>query len=412
MRLRNTKWIAGGLLVTVLLTASDWPQWRGPQRNGVSHETGLLKEWSKDGPRLLWKAADIGNGYSTPSVAAGRIYLLSNRGNDEFAVILDEKSGKQLRSIPIGKVGKNFGPQYPGSRSTPTVDGENIYCLSSGGDLVCLDCKSGEERWRKNFRKDFGGRAGSWAYSESPLVDGDVLVCTPGGKEATLVALNKKTGEVIWKSAVPGGDDAAYASIIIAPTPAGKEYVQFLQKGVVGVDAATGKFLWRYTKSSERSPANIPTPVFNDGYIFTSTGMTGAGLTQLTADKDKVSAKEVYFSKQLKNPLGGVVLVGKHLYGTTGEALFCADFATGEIMWQNPSVGKGALCSADGNLYVRGEKGDVALVEATPEGYREKGRFSQPERSDKPAWPYPIIANGRLYLRDQERLFSYDVKGP
>jgi outer membrane protein assembly factor BamB len=393
--------------------ADEWPQWRGPQRNGISRETGLLQAWPEGGPKLLWEVKDIGNGYSTPSVVGGRIYLMSNRGDEESVLALHAKDGTTAWSVPVGKVGKNFGPQYPGTRSTPTVDGDVLYALGSDGDLVCLETEQGKLRWKKNLKTDFKGSPGKWAYAESPLIDGDVLVCTPGGREATLVALNKKDGSVVWKSAVPGGDAAAYASPIIARVGGAKEYVQFLGQGVVGVDARTGRFLWRYAKTAQGSPANIPTPVFHDSLVFSSTGRGGGGAVKLTPEAQGVSAAEVYSSRELANPIGGVVRVGEYLYGTNNQSLFCVEFATGKVRWQDRCVGQGSICYADGRLYVRGENtGDVALVEATPDSYKEKGRLRQPDRSRQQAWPYPVVANGRLYLRDQNVLLCYDVKGP
>jgi len=413
----KTRWlflVAFGLAVFSLVgAAADWPQWRGPERNGISKETGLLKEWPKDGPKLVWQLKDIGSGYSTPAIVDDRIYLESNRDDDEFAIALDIKDGKEVWSVKIGKVGKNKGPQYPGTRSTPTVDGDALYCLASDGDLVCLERDKGKIRWRKNLKTDFEGKPGNWAYSESPLVDGEVLVCTPGGAKATLVALNKNTGEVIWKSEVPGGDEAAYASVTVTDVGGVKEYVQFLQKGVVGVDAKTGKFLWRYGKTAENSPANIPTPVVHGDYVYSSSGRGGAGLVKLKAEQDKVEAEPVYFNKDLPTSIGGAVLLDDHLYGTSGKGLQCVEFTTGKVKWQDKSVGPGSICCADGRLYLHGEKGEVALVEVTPEAYHEKGRFSppdQPKRGMSQAWAYPVVANGRLYLRDLGVLWCYDVK--
>jgi outer membrane protein assembly factor BamB len=398
------------LLVPLAALAADWPQWRGPGRDGLSKETGLLHQWPEGGPKLAWKAADVGDGYSTPSVARGRVYLMGNRGmNDEFVLCLDEKTGNKVWSVRVGKVGRNYGPNYPGARSTPTVDGDVLYALGSDGDLVCLETAGGKEVWHKNLRSDFGGRPGAWAYSESPLVDGDKVVCTPGGKEATLVALNKKDGSVIWKSAVPGGDAAAYASIVLAEVGGARQYVQFLGKGLVGVDARTGKFLWRFDETAKKSPANIPTPVVYDNYVFSSTGLGGGAVIKLVPGAGGVNVETVWTSRQVANPLGGVVLVNGHLYGTNSQSLICVEVLTGKVKWQDRSVGKGEICYADGALYVRGEKGDVALVEATPEGYKEKGRFAQPDRSKQMAWPYPVVANGRLYLRDWGVLLCYDI---
>jgi outer membrane protein assembly factor BamB len=394
--------------------AADWPQWRGPHRDGISQETGLLKEWPKDGPKLLWENKDIGSGYSTPAVAGDRLFVISNKGvDDEYVQALSVNDGKQIWSQHIGKVGPNQGPQYPGSRSTPTLDGAKLYALGSDGDLVCLEASTGEKIWKKSLRTDFGGKPGAWAYSESPLIDGDALVCTPGGSTATMVALNKQTGDVIWKAAESKEDRAAYSSPIVVDVDGVKQYVQFLQSGVVGVDAKTGKFLWTYSKTATGSPANIPTPVAHAGYVFTSTARGGAGLVKVKAKGAEFEADSVYVSKDLPNSIGGSVLVGDYLYGTTPKGLVCGEFTTGKVKWQDKCVGPASVCYADGRLYVRGESGGVALVEATADGYHEKGRFTppdQPVRKNTRAWAYPVVADGKLYLRDLDRLWCYDIK--
>ena len=321
--------------------------------------------------------------------------------------------GEQLWSTRIGKVGNpDQRPNYPAARSTATVDGEFVYALGSDGNLVCIERKTGKVSWQKNVRTEFGGQPGEWAYSESPLVDEDAVVCTPGGSEATIVSVDKKTGDVIWKSAVPGGDQAGYASAIIIEVGGLKQYIQFLQKGVVGVDAKTGKFLWRYDKTAEGSPANIPTPVAHDEFLYTAAGSSGGGLVKLTVDRGNVDVEPVYFTDQLPTSIGGSVEVGGYLYGTNRRGLMCADFATGETKWQDRSVGAGSVCYADGHFYIHGEDGDVAFVEATPEEYREKGRFTppdQPGRGRSKAWAYPVIANGRLYIHDFGSLWCYDI---
>jgi outer membrane protein assembly factor BamB len=399
--------------VSTLSPADDWPQWRGPERTGISTETGLLAEWPTEGPTLVWQAKDIGDGYSTPSVVGNRLYLISNQGmDDEYVHALSTADAKEIWRTTIGKVGPNRGPQYPGSRSTPTVDGAVLYALGSNGDLACLETESGKIRWTKNLMDDFGGKPGKWAYSESPLVDGDLVVCTPGGSEATLVALDKKTGDVVWKSAVPEGDEAAYASIIAVDAGGVKQYVQFLEKGLVGVDAKTGKFLWRYDHTAQGSPANIPTPVAHNAMVYSAAGRSGGGLVKLEADGDAVKATEVYYEPKAPKSIGGAVLVGDYLYGTNSGGLLCLEFATGAIKWQDRSVGAGSVCVADGKLYVHGEKGDVALVDVSPEGYQERGKFAlpdQPDRGRSQAWAYPVVADGKLYIRDLGTLWCYDV---
>ena len=396
--------------------AADWPQWRGPQRDGISQETGLLKEWSAVGPKLLWQAIDIGEGYSTPAAVGNRLYLISNKGmENEYVQALDTADGKEVWRQRIGNVGINKGPQYPGSRSTTTVDGKLLYALGSDGDLTCLEIADGKVRWQKNLRTDFGGEPGQWAYSESPLVDGDVLVCTPGGGDATLVALDKNSGDTIWKSPLAEADQAGYASAIIVTTGGVKQYVQFLQKGLVGVDAKTGKFLWRYGRTAQGSPANIPTPIAAGDLVYSAAGRSGGGLVKLAANGGAVDAEQVYFEQKLPTSIGGAVALGGFLYGTMSQGLVCADFATGEVKWQDRGVGPGAVCYADGRLYVHSEEDDVALVEATADGYREKGRLTlpnQPDRGRAKAWAYPVVAGGRLYLRDLGMLWCYDVKGP
>ena len=401
------------LMFSADAVADDWPQWRGPNRTGISKETGLFKEWPSGGPALRWKVEDIGTGYSSPAIVKGCVYLQITRGKEEFAISLDENSGTQIWSVPIGKVGENRGPQYPGTRSTPTVDGDFIYCLASDGELVCLDGAAGKVKWERHLKNDFGGQAGKWAYSESVLVDGDVLICTPGGSKATLVALNKTTGDVIWESAVPGGDNAEYASIMVVDDDTVKQYVQFLRTGIVGVEAETGKFLWRYDRTAAGQAANILTPVVFANRVFSAGSRSGGGLVELKANSDGVTATEVYSDGALGASIGGAVLVDGYLYGTSRNAMFCAEFATGKVMWEQRALGAASICYADDRLYVRShESGDVALVEPSTESYREKGRLKQPKRSSTRAWPHPVIANGGLYLRDQGVLLCYDTSGP
>ncbi len=404
------------LICATLLVADDWPQWRGPKRDGISAETGLLHEWPADGPPQKWLIKDVGSGFSTPAVVGNRIYLLGNEGlDDEFVQARDTADGKKIWSSHIGKVGNpDQQPPYPGARSTPTVDGQVLYALGSDGDLVCLETSSGETRWHKNLRSDFAGQPGTWAYAESPLVDGDVLVCTPGGAEATVVALNKQTGDVIWKCVSPEADQAAYSSAIAAQIDGKKQYIQFLQKGVVGIDPADGQILWRYSKTAKGSPANIPTPLVAGDYIYTATGMAGSGLVNVKKTEGAYDAEQVYYTSKLPNSIGGTVKVGDYLYGTNSQALQCVEFKSGDSKWSDRSIAPASILFADGCLYLHGENGDLALVEATPDAYREKGKFTPPDQPDRgaaKAWAYPVVANGCLYIRDQDHLWCYDIKG-
>jgi outer membrane protein assembly factor BamB len=405
----------------MVVSTSDWPQWRGPERNGISKESGLLKQWPAEGPKLLWQVNDIGDGYSTPAVVGTRLYLMSNRGMDnEFVQALSTQDGKPIWTTRVGNVGNpNQNPPYAKARSTPTVDGNFIYALGSDGDLTCLEAKSGKIRWQKSIRAEFGGQPGEWAYAESPLIDGDVVVVTPGGAQATMVALNKKTGALIWKSAIPGGDPAGYASAIVVQGGGRKQYVQLLSKGMVGVDAKTGQFLWRY-KDVAKGPAQYWTPIVGNGYVYCGALGVGGGLVRFKPEAGGVAAEQVYFTRGLPNGIGGAVLVGDYLYGgdMPGQKLVAVEFATGKVKWTTEKFAWASVAYADGHLYLHGLNGDVALVEATPEGYREKGKFTppvQPKHKQVGPYPemsfaYPVIANGRLYIRDLGTLWAYDIK--
>ncbi len=418
MRINRVILLFAFFVVAAQCAAVDWPQWRGPDRTGISKETGLLQEWPTEGPKLLWQKDGLGDGYSTPSIVGDRIFLINNKGLDkEFVQCRSVKDGSQLWQTHIGKVGKpDQKPSYPCARSTATVDGEMLYALGSDGDLVCLDIDKGKLRWTKNLIADFGGSSGTWAYSESPLIDNDQVVVTPGGKDATIIALNKKTGEVVKKFPVPEGDNAGYSSIILVDAAGARQYVQFLAKGLVGVDSKSGKFLWRYDHTAQKSPANIGTPVFGDDCVYTGTGLTGGGLVKLSPEAGGVKAEEVYFNKKLPTAIGGAVLVSNNLYGSTRELFMCVNFKTGEVKWtKERTMAPSSLCFADGRLYLHGEtNGDVALIEASPEGYKEHGHFMPPGvpqgRVGK-AWAYPAVANGRLYIHDWGTLWCYDVKG-
>jgi len=324
--------------------AADWPQWRGPRHDGTTTETGLLKQWPAEGPRMLWKNDTIGGGYSTPSVVGKHVYLLGDKDNGEHLIVLDAATGKEVLRSKVGPLGKDGPPSYPGPRSTPTIDGEAIYVLGSAGDLVCFSL-NGDVKWKKNLKTDFAGKVGQWAYAESPLVDGGVVVCTPGGEKSSLVALDKKTGATIWESAVPGGDAAGYASVLPIEVGGVRQYVQFLAKGLVGVDAKTGKFLWRYAGTIDQA-ANIPTPVFHDNCVFTSTSRKGSGLNRIQVKDGAVSSEEVYFNNTKINSIGGVVLVGDYVYGANDKGeLVCMDFKTGDVKWHKRSRrGRRLLC--------------------------------------------------------------------
>lgn len=401
----------------------DWPQWRGPQRDGQSPETGLLKTWPEGGPPLAWKVDKRGKGFSSPVVSNGIIYGMGLRDGQEVIWALEESTGKELWATPIQPAGK--AESQDGPRSTPTVANGKVYGIGFTGDLACVDAKSGKRLWHKHFAKDFGGNMMSgWGYCESVLIDGNKLICTPGGDQAAVVALNPNTGALLWKSDIPNAGGAGYASPVKMTLGRASLYLTLLGKsgGLVGVDARNGKLLFRYTRVSNGT-ANVPTPVVNGDLVFVSTGYGDGGsallkLTPAGAAGVKVEELKRYRSGELQNHHGGMILVNKHLYlgrGHNDGKPTCVEFATGEIAWEesrSPGQGSGsaAVAYADGMLYFRYENGKVVLIAANPEEFRVAGTFSEPERSGQPTWAHPVIANGKLYLRDQDRLHVYDIK--
>jgi outer membrane protein assembly factor BamB len=406
--------------------ARDWPQWRGPERTGLSTETGLLHEWPAEGPKLLWNSRtvndkkSVGTGYSSISVADGRIFTMGDREGKCSVFALDEKTGKHLWATPISQA------QGDGPRCTPTVDGDRVYALSRQGELVCLGVEKGNIIWRKSYKKDFGGHMMSgWDYSESPLVDGDKLVCTPGDDNAALVALNKYNGNLIWKAQVPKAknqshEGAGYASIVVAEVGGIRQYITLLgqSKGVVGVDAKTGKFLWNYNRISNGT-ANIPTPIVKGDLVFCSTGYgAGAALLQLVPSSDGgIQATERYFLKGnvLQNHHGGMVLIGDYVYGGHGHgngSPFCLNIKSGEFAWKpvrGAGDGSAAVVYADGYLYFRYQNNVMALIKATPEGYRLISSFNLPGNLGT-GWQHPVVVHGKLFIRGNDQILCYDVK--
>ncbi len=398
----------------------DWPQWRGPNRDAVSKETGLLKKWPEKGPPIAWTATGLGGGYSTPSVAGGKIFGMSYRDGAEVVWAINEKDGKELWNKTIAKAGRvGYGE---GSRSTPTVDGDRIYCVGTTGDLVCLKADNGDVVWTKNYGKDFKGRMMSgWGYSESVLIDGDRVICTPGADKAAIACLNKMTGEVIWTSEIANCGGAGYSSIMPAQVGKTKLYITIMGRssGCVAVDAKDGKLLWKYAKIGNGT-ANIPTVLVRDDIVFCSTGYgAGAAVLKMVGDSDGgVKVEEVVFhnGNSLQNHHGGMVLVGDHVYlgrGHNNGFPTCVEFATGKIAWKEdrgPGTGSAAIAYADGMIYLRYQSGLLALLEANPKEYKLVSSFKLPEPSNKPSWPHPVIANGKLYIRDQDKLICFNVK--
>jgi outer membrane protein assembly factor BamB len=387
------------------MNAADWPQWQGPDRTGISKETGLLKQWPSNGPAVVWSAGGLGNGYGSMAVAGERVFVQGTRSGNSIVVALNRADGKEVWSKALGRAGEDS--RGSGPRGTPTVDGDRVYVLSENGDLICVKT-DGSEVWKRNILADFSGRQLNWLISESPLVDGAHLIVSPGGPGAGMAKLDKMTGKTVWTSKELS-DPARYSSAIVANIGGVRTYLTFTAAAGVGVRASDGKLMFRYDRAANRT-ANITTPIFHDNKVFfTSAYNTGGGLVALSAQNEVVSASEVYFTHEMKNHHGGVVLVDGYLYGYNDSILTCLEFATGKMMWRDRSVGKGSVAFADGHLYLQGENNVVGLAEATPAGYKEKGRFTIADKG-LPSWAHPVISGGRLYIRNQDSIVAYDIK--
>jgi outer membrane protein assembly factor BamB len=389
------------------LMAADWTQWRGPNRDGISPETNLLREWPAGGPPLAWKATGLGEGYAAPAVSGGRIYGSGYRGEDEVAWALDAATGKEVWSTRIAPANRRIEYSH-GPRATPAIDGDLLFVFGLGGNIACLETKSGKLIWTRDFEKDFGGvMMSQWGFSESPLVDGEHLICTPGGKKGTVAALNKRTGDLVWQSRELT-DAASYSSLVTAEIGGERQYIVLTGESVAGIAPKDGRVLWRAERPGKT--AVVPTPIVRGNQVWVTSGYNvGCNLFEVSRGS-AFKVEQVYAERRVANHHGGAVLVGDHIYTTSGPTLNCVELATGKVVWRERSIGEGSIAYADGHLYLRSQNGPVALIEANPKEYIEKGRFDQPDRSDEKSWAHPVIAGGRLYLRDMDALFCYDVK--
>ncbi len=425
------------LITTIFLTmpiqAADWPQWRGPDRDGVSKETGLLQSWPKGGPQLLWTFENAGIGFSCPSIVGDRLYTMGTRNGVAEIFCLDVNTSKEIWSTKIGPTFDGNILWGGGPRSTPTVDGEYVYGLTGNGVLACVKAKDGELVWKVDFQKDFGGEMMTeWGYSESVLIDGDKLICAPGStKKGTFAALNKKTGEVLWFSSELK-DKASYSSLMPAEIGGVKQYIGLSYSddldsaAVASIAAKDGKLIWYFPLDSGAIDTAAPTPIIKGDQVYVTVGFsTGAFLLEITKEGEKFKVENLYSSsarRSLKNTHGGVVNIGDYIYGHS-ESLgwVCQKWDTGRKIWYErfklQCNASGSICAAEGNLYLYSDYGEAVLLKATPEGWQEQGRFAIPKKSVPPPnsrarkiWTHPVIANGRLYLRDQEYIFCYDIR--
>jgi outer membrane protein assembly factor BamB len=396
----------------------NWSRWRGPNGDGISQETGLLPTWPEEGPPVVWKSKGLGNGFSSVSIVDGRIYSMGKIDGETHLVCCKVDDGSLVWSTSIDGGGSD-------PNCTPTVDGDFVYGVSHGGTLACCETSSGKLVWKKSFSKDFGGKMHSgWGYSESPLIDGDLVLCTPGGQDAMLAALQKKTGEVAWTTKMPaetgnkGGDGAGYSSIVIGECAGVKQYITLVGRGTIGVDAKTGQLLWGYNRVANGT-ANIPTPVVKGDFVFTSSGYGDGGTALLKISKQGKAfrAEEVYWksNNELQNHHGGMIALGDYIFmghGHNKGLPVCVNMKTGQPTWgpgRGPGSDSAAVAYADGHLYFRYENGIMALIEANPKEYKVTGQFKIGINNGK-SWPHPVIAGGKLYLRDQNELICYNIK--
>jgi len=414
--------LALGLTLAGSSTArgDDWPTFRGPNRSSVVQDSKLLKSWPSEGPNLLWSTEGAGRGYASLAIAGGKMYTLgdalSNQSDtDEYMTCFDQNSGKQVWAVKTGIAWTDKKTDWESSRSTPTVDGDKVYVLTPYGFLFCCQTSDGKVLWKKDFQKDFGGKkADIWGYSESVLIDGDKVLCTPGGIQSTVVALDKLTGSPLWTCVNPEDRGAGHSSIVISRVGGIKIYVQSTGSGLIGFSEA-GKLLWNYP--IEKTTAVIPTPIVRDDLIFYPVGYKkGGALVRQVAAHGSVSIKEVYgLNSKLANKHGGVVLVGDHVYGDSDDAgiPYCASLMTGELQWTSRGSGKGsAVVIAGGDrLYIRYQNGIMVLAEANPAAYKEVGSFKIPGSDARPSWSHPVILDGKLYLREQDSIHCYDIRG-
>lgn len=387
----------------------SWTMFRGTNRDNHSASTGLLKEWPEGGPKLLWRAEGLGAGLSNVVFYGDKIYTMGDIGPDSCIIALEKDGGKKLWETAIGDSGAVGG--YVGPKGTPAVDGKNVFGYSQFGDFGCVDAETGKLKWCGNVVNEFGGKhQAMWGFSSSPIFFEDNVIIPVGGNGGTYMAFTKE-GKRPWRSSELK-DSAPYDTPIVAEIGGVKQLILLGDTGVSGVDAKTGELLWVVPRAFSRGALCSDPVYYKDGIVFVSaaynTGMNGY---KVTKDGDKFKAEEIYANRQMQNQHGGIILLGDYVYFTTDSELVCVDVRNGDVKWQNRSVGKGSLTYADGHLIVRDEKqGTIGLVEATPEGYREKGRFTQPDRTRVQSWTYPVVYEGKLYIRDQDTLFCYDLR--
>jgi len=406
---------AAALVLSVsIATAQDWPQFHGPRRDNRSSETGLLRRWPEGGPRLIWTAGDLGHGFAGVAIVAGVIYTTGSIDGRSVITAMDLSAAKLWQTAN----GPAYKRSHPGTRSTPSVFDGKLYHLSGLGRLACLDAASGSVLWTVDLMERFKGRMTRWGISESPLVDGDKVICTPGGEEVFMVALDRNTGQTIW-TCTGVGEMAGYATATIVDYAGLRQVVTMSSHSAVGIDAATGKLLWKYPHKVPYE-ANIDTPLYHDGcvYLFGTWGR-GATKLKLNVSGSACSVEQLWHTSELDNEHGGVMLIDGYLYGQADgdhkdRHWACLDAQTGRTMWTSPDLAGRAsatLTFADGALYVLSDRGEVALVRPDPGRFEIVSRFDLPKGGKGEVRARPVVCGRRLYIRHGDRLYAYDIAG-
>jgi len=406
-------------IATTSASAADWPQFHGPNRDNRSTDQGLVKTWPEGGPSRIWEVTGIGEGYSTVAIVGNRIYTTGAIDDDCVITALDME-GKKVWSR---KNGNAWEGSYPGTRSTPTITEDGLLYHESGiGNLACFEADSGELVWSTNILEEFDGRNIIWGLAESPLVIGDNVICTPGGKEVSMVALDRKTGKVVWKC-TEAGDRPGYASPILIEHQGLKQIVTAMSQSIVGIRASDGELLWQYPHKVF-ADENITTPLFHDGFVIVS-GCVRRGTTSLRLQVagDECSVETQWRNETLDNKQGGIVLLDGRLYGyaesqNKSEPWMCIDFSSGETIFQSAPVESsykyknGCLTYADGMFYLYADNGNMVLARPTDTGFEVTGKLKIEDPGRRPTWAHPVVFGGRLYVRYGDKLAAYDVAGP
>lgn len=393
----------------------DWPQWQGPGRDNVSGERGLLARWPEGGPAMVWSASGCGKGFSTVAVADGVIYTSGSTNGETFVIAFDLE-GRALWQAPNGGSWEAaprmaWAKNYDGARGTPTVADERVYHLGESGTLTAFDGRKGTSVWSLDIAKRFGAECPNYGYTESVLVDGDRLICCPGGTKGFMVALDRKTGETVWAN-TNIQEGVGFGSAILVEGKGLRQIVTMTEEGIIGVEASAGKLLWRHPFTNRRKN-NIPTPVHRQGFILASTGYGGGSiLLRLSYDDRKASVSEVWSNDNLDSMYGGFVVMDGCVYGAANRkpAWVCLDFETGRLRYREPGKAMGAATYADGMLYCLDQEGRMALVRCTPERHEVISHFTVPSGGAGKYWSCPVVCGGRLYVRHADRLYAYRVR--